>query len=222
MRHGPASCRVTRARTERDHLGVDTSPGAGGILDPLVARVLATYPYVFTLPMTAGERGVGYGIRFEAAVAQGWVPPPGSDGLEHDRYDDDAVQVIGWFEGAPVSTGRLVVPPSPLPTEDECGLRVPPAGQVVEVGRMAVVQAHQAHHHAAFVGLLCRLYLEMRTRGFEVACGMMSPRTRGLVRILGLSLEVLGPDRLYWAEPRAPVRFTLTANQDTLRERWEN
>jgi hypothetical protein len=201
---------------------VDASAGAAGyILDPLVARVLATYPYVFTVPVTEGERGVGYRIRYEAAVAQGWVPPEGSDGLERDGYDDASVQIVGWFEGEPVSTGRLVLPPSPLPTEAECGLRVPPVGAVVEVGRMAVVRAHQAHHHAAFVGLLCRLYLEMRTRGFEVACGMMSPRTRGLVRLLGLSLEVLGPDRLYWAEERAPVRFTLTANQDSLRDRWD-
>jgi hypothetical protein len=191
------------------------------VLDPLVARVLATYPYVFTLPGTADERAVGYRIRFEAAVAQGWEPPPGADGLERDRYDDAAVQVVGWFEDEPVSTGRLVLPPSSLPTEDECALRVPPVGEVVEVGRMAVVRAHQAYHHAAFVGLLCRLYLEMRERGFDVACGMMSPRTRGLVRLLGLNLEVLGPDRRYWAEERAPVRFTLTANQDTLRERWD-
>jgi hypothetical protein len=210
-------------RMLRNHQRVDTSSGAaGGILDPLVARVLATYPYEFTVPRTTDERSVGYRIRFEAAVAQGWVPPAEADGLEHDRYDDAAVHVVGWFDGEPVSTGRLVIPPSSLPTEDECGLRVRPVGQVVEVGRMAVVRAHQAHHHAAFIGLLCRLYLEMRTRGFEAACGMMSARTRGLVRLLGMTLEVLGPDRLYWSEPRAPVRFTLTANQDTLRERWES
>lgn len=197
------------------------SDAAGGNLDPLVARVLATYPYVFTLPLSEEERVVGYRIRYEAAVAHGWDPPEGADGLERDRYDDAAVQVVGWFEGEPVSTGRLVLPPSSLPTEDESGLRIEPAGRVVEVGRMAVVRAHQAHNHAAFVGLLCRLYLEMRARDFGVACGMMSPRTRGLVRLLGLRLEVLGPDRSYWNEQRAPVRFTLTANQDTLRERWE-
>ena len=164
---------------------------------------------------------MSYRIRFEAAVAQGWEPPGDSDGLEHDGYDDTAVHVVGWYEGEPVSTGRLVVPPATLPTEDECGLRVEPLGEVVEVGRMAVVRAHQAYHHQAFVGLLCRLYLEMRTRGYAVACGMMSPRTRGLVRLLGMNLEVLGEDRLYWAEQRAPVRFTLTANAETLRERWD-
>jgi hypothetical protein len=202
---------------------VDPATGAaGGILDPLVARVLDAYPYVFTLPATEDDRSVGYRIRYEAAVGQGWEPPAGAAGLERDRYDEGGVQVVGWFEGDPVSTGRLVLPPGPLPTEDECGLRVEPAGRVVEVGRMAVVRTHQAYHHQAFVGLLCRLYLEMRSQGFDVACGMMAPRARGLVRLLGLNLEILGPDREYWGEQRAPVRFTLTANQDTLRDRWDD
>ena len=41
---------------------------------------------------------------------------------------------------------------------------------------------------------------------------MMSPRVRSLVRLLGLQLEVLGDDRPYWGEPRAPVRFAVTVN----------
>jgi hypothetical protein len=198
--------------------------GAGelsaGTLDPLVAKVLAEYPYRFTLPATPVEREIGYRIRFEAASEGGWVPPAGSDGLERDRYDDTAIQVVGWFEGRPVSTGRVVLPPGPLPTEVECGLVVAPQGRVVEVGRMSVVREHQGYRHAAFVSLLCRLYLEMRTQGYQVACGMMAPSARGLVRILGLQLEILGEDRIYWNEPRAPVRFTLTANAASLVERW--
>ena len=66
--------------------------GAGhssaGSLDPLVAKVLAEYPYRFTLPATPAERAIGYRIRFEAACERGWVPPPDSDGLERDRFDD--------------------------------------------------------------------------------------------------------------------------------------
>ncbi|MFI5100995.1 MAG: hypothetical protein ACHQE5_10885 [Actinomycetes bacterium] len=192
----------------------------GGTLDPLVAKILSTYPYAFTLASTEGERAVGYRIRFEAAVQLGWTPPADAEGLEHDRYDADAVQVIGWYEDAPVSTGRLVLPPAALPTQDECGLLIEPAGGVVDVGRMAVVRTHQSYQHAAFIGLLCRLYLEMRTQGYGVACGMMSLRARRLVGLLGLNLEVLGPDRLYWNEPRAPVRFALTRNEETLADRW--
>ncbi len=194
-------------------------PGSG-TLDPLVARILSTYPYVFTVAGTEDERALGYRIRYEAAVGLGWTPPPGADGLEHDAYDEHALHVVGWYEGEPVSTGRLVLPPAALPTEDECGARIEPYGRVVEVGRMAVVRAHQSYRHAAFVGLLCRLYLEMRTQGYGVACGMMSLRARRLVGLLGLRLELLGPDRTYWNEPRAPVRFTLTDNTETLSGRW--
>ncbi len=193
---------------------------AGGTLDPLVAKILTSYPYAFTLASTEAERAVGYRIRFEAAVGLGWTPAPDADGLERDRYDVGALHVIGWYEDAPVSTGRLVLPPAALPTQDECGLVVEPAGRVVDVGRMAVVRTHQNYQHAAFIALLCRLYLEMRTRGYGVACGMMSLRARRLVGLLGLNLEVLGPDRLYWNEPRAPVRFALTRNEAPLADRW--
>ena len=198
----------------------DGEPSNGGTLDPLVAKILSTYPYEFTLASTEAERAVGYRIRFEAAVGLGWTPPADGYDLEHDGYDADAVHVIGWYEDAPVSTGRLVLPPAALPTQDECGLVVEPAGRVVDVGRMSVVRTHQSYQHAAFIALLCRLYLEMRTRGYGVACGMMSLRARRLVGLLGLSLDVLGPDRLYWNELRAPVRFALTHNEVTLTDRW--
>jgi len=49
----------------------------------------------------------------------------------------------------------------------------------------------------------------MREHGFRVACGMMSAPARVLVGHLGLRLEVLGPERTYWNESRAPVRFSL-------------
>jgi hypothetical protein len=67
---------------------------------------------------------------------------------------------------------------------------------------------------------MCRLYLEMRDRGFEVACGMMSRSARRLVRLLGLRLDVLGPEREYWGQMRAPVRFELMTNSEPISRRW--
>jgi N-acyl-L-homoserine lactone synthetase len=197
---------------------------AVGILDGLVARVLATYPYRFTLATDDATRARAYRIRAEVAVASGWVVEF-ADGLEHDEFDAEAVHVLGWDGDEAVSTGRLVLPGpsrpvSPLPTERACGIVVQPAGQVVDVGRMAVTRSRQSVEHAAFVALLCRLYLEMRTRGFAVACGMMSRRTRRAVSLLGLHLEQLGADRDYWGEPRAPVRFELLGNSASLSRRW--
>jgi len=59
-----------------------------------------------------------------------------------------------------------------------------------------------------------------RAHGYDVACGLMSLRVRNLLRQLGLELEVLGPDRTYWSEPRAPVRFALAVNALSLGRRW--
>jgi hypothetical protein len=195
-------------------------PDAVGVLDGLVARVLATYPYRFTVAATPAERATAYTIRCGAVVSQGWAPPDAfPDGLEHDEYDDAAVHVVGWDGDEAISTGRLVIPPAPLPTEQSCGFVVEPRGLVVDVGRMSVVPTYQTYRHAAFIALLCRLYLEMRA-GYQVACGMMSPRAQKLLRQLGLQLEILGPDRDYWGEPRAPVRFALTVNAPSLGDRW--
>jgi len=116
--------------------------------------------------------------------------------------------------------GRLVLPPAPLPTEQASGVHIEPRGQVVDVGRMAVVPDYRSYRSAAFIALLCRLYLEMRNGGFQVACGMMSARVRTLTRQLGLQLETLGPDVHYWGELRTPVRFALLANAQSLDGRW--
>jgi Acetyltransferase (GNAT) domain len=181
-----------------------------GVLDVLVARVLAQYPYRFSLATTPDEQAHAFRLRGQAL---------GRD-VDRDVYDDVAVHVIGWFDDDPVSTGRLVFPPHPLPTQDACGLVIEPRARVVDVGRMCVAPAHQSHRHAAFIALLCRLYLEMRERGYGTACGMMSPPVRRLLRQLGLTLEELAADRPYLGEARAPVRFSLLANSGSLGARW--
>jgi hypothetical protein len=107
-----------------------------------------------------------------------------------------------------MSTGRVVLPPG-LPTEEACGIVVEPRGEVVDVGRMCVARDYQDLEHAALIGLMCRLYLTMREHGYRVACGMMSAPARSLMGLFGLQLEILGPERVYWNESRAPVRFSL-------------
>ena len=99
---------------------------------------------------------------------------------------------------------------------EACGIVVDPPGEVVDVGRMCVVRSHQGLEHAALIGLMCRLYLEMREHGYAFACGMMSARAQVLVRHLGLQVERLGAERPYWNEPRTPVRFSLLSNLEVL------
>jgi hypothetical protein len=191
-----------------------TSPEpVGGVpLDTMVRRVLASSPFVFRLA-ESDERETCFRLRGDAVVQRGWRARADlQDGVERDAYDDRALHVLGWDGPEPMSTGRIVLPPG-LPTEDACGIRVAPAGRVVDVGRMCVAQSHQGLEHTAFIGLLCALYLQVRELGFDVACGMMSPSARSLVGLLGLRLELLGPQREYWNEPRAPVRFSLLTGQ---------
>jgi GNAT superfamily N-acetyltransferase len=186
-------------------LGPVHRPGGAGVLDGLVERVLGGCRYRFTVANGPEERSVAY--RFP-------------DGLETDEFDAVAVHVLGWDGPDPVCTGRLVLPPRPLPTEQACGLIVEPRGLVVDVGRMAVLRAHQSFGHGTFVALLCRLYREMRATGHEVACGMMAAPARSLLTRLGLRLEELGPERPHHGQLRAPVRFSLTANVAPLARTW--
>ena len=190
-------------------------------LDALVSRVMARTPFEYRLANDESQRELAYRIRGRAVVAQGWrdrseLPA----GLERDEYDDRALHVLGWDGDEAICTGRVVLPPM-LPTETACGIVVDPPGEVVDVGRMCVLPGHQSLEHAAFIGLMCRLYLEMRAQGYSVACGMMSARAQALVRHLGLQIEVLGPPRTYWSEPRTPVRFSLLSGVTALDEtRW--
>jgi hypothetical protein len=178
-------------------------------LDALVTRMLSRSPFDYRVATDDSEREVGYRLRAGAVIDRGWCTAddlPG--GMERDEYDERAIQVIGWDRDVAMSTGRVVLPPG-LPTEQACGLVVEPRGEVVDVGRMCVARSHQSLEHAALVGLMCRLYLAMREHGFGAACGMMSAPARTLMGLFGLRLEILGPERTYWNELRAPVRFSL-------------
>jgi hypothetical protein len=191
-------------------------------LDLLAANILARYDYRFTVASGEAERDVAYRLRYRAVIDQGWAPESAfPDGRDRDGYDDGAVHVIGWDGDTAVATGRLVLPPRPLPTEEVCGLAIEPRGRVVDVGRMTVAGQHQSTGHAAFLALLARLYLEVRARGYTVACGMMSARARSLMRLLGVQIEVLGDERPYCGDPRAPVRFTVAGSSESLATRWQ-
>ena len=185
-------------------------------LDLLVTRLLARSPFEYRLAADDAERDLAFRLRGRVVVEQGWRAAdelPG--GLAGDLYAHRAGHVLGWDGDVAMSTGRVVLPPG-LPTEQACGIVVDPPGEVVDVGRMCVLPGHQGLEHAALIGLMCRLYLEMRAHGYAVACGMMTARAQVLVRHLGLQIERLGVERRYWNEPRTPVRFSLLSNVEAL------
>ena len=180
-------------------------------MDALVADILGRCGYRFTIASDEEARMQGFRLRAQAVIEQGWSRADElPDGLERDAYDEHAIHVLVWDEGAAIATGRLVLPPPPLPTEELCGLTIEPRGRVVDVGRMAVARSHQSPRHAVFLALLARLYAEVRQRGYAAGCGLVSARARSLMRLLGLPTEVLGDERAHWGELRTPVRFDVT------------
>ena len=191
-------------------------------LDGLARSILARHEYRFTIAGDEASRDVAHRLRYLAVVDRGWRDASAMpDGRERDEYDARAVHVIAWDRETPAATGRIVLPPGPLPTEEVCGIRVEPVGRVVDVGRMTVAASHQSAGHPLFIALLARLYLEVRARDYDAACGLMSPRARSLMRLLGLQLDLLGPDRPYWGEHRAPVRFSVFVNATPSPVRWQ-
>src|SRR5262249_29891380 len=185
------------------------SSRAGAPRDLRIPRTVGRPRLAYRVAAGDAGREIPSRLRGSAVIDRGWCTAsdlPG--GMERDGYDDRAIQVIGWDGNTAMSTGRVVLPPG-LPTEEACGLVVEPRGGVVDVGRMCVAPSHQSLEHAAFIGLMCRLYLVMREHGFRFACGMMSAPARAMMGLFGLQLEPLGPERTYWNEPRVPVRFSL-------------
>jgi N-acyl-L-homoserine lactone synthetase len=179
-------------------------------LDPLVADIIRRCGYRFVVASSDAERDIAYRLRYEAVVANGWtLATELPDGRERDEYDDAAIHILCHDDDTPIATGRIVLPPARLPTEKTCGIVVEPRGRVADVGRMAVAKTHQSHRHSVFMALLARLYIEVQARGYDVACGLVAAPARSLMRLLGLRLEVLGDERPYGGELRAPVRFPI-------------
>jgi len=167
-------------------------------------------------------REAAFRLRFETVVAEGWAQPSEyPSGLEQDADDERAIILIGEEQGAVVATARLILPSEiPLPTERTCGITVEPRGAVADVGRIVVAPSHRHRRHRLLVPLLAGTYLELRRQGLSVACGMMTPVLRSLLRLLGFELQVLGADRAYWHAQRAPVRFEAAGTAPALLSRW--
>src|SRR5215469_17883457 len=163
----------------------------GVALDALVTRMLSRSRFDYRVAASDAEREAAYRLRAGAVLDRGWCTEsdlPG--GMEHDEFDDRAIQVIGWDGGVAMSTGRVVLPPG-LPTEEACGIVVEPRGEVVDVGRMCVARTHQSLEHAALIGLMCRLYLAMREQRFRAACGTNTAPPHSFTVLYGLEMKIL-------------------------------
>jgi N-acyl-L-homoserine lactone synthetase len=188
----------------------------GGLSAEAAEQVLANLaPLGFRVARSAAERESAYRLRCQCVIEEGWgIPEDFPNGMECDHHDGHAVQIVAWDGGTVAGTMRLVTPRRGvvLPVEEAFDLRIEPVGEVVDAGRIVVASAYR-HDPALRVlsGLLTRVWLEARGRGYHLIAGTAPAWLADLYQRMGISVQVLGPARRYWGEERLPLLFADTA-----------
>lgn len=187
---------------------------AAEIWDDFTRRFIALSPNVrFTLAQLPEEREAIYRARYEAVIKKDWAKPRDMpDGIERDEYDDQALHLIGWEDDRMLILGRVVFPSPtrPLPTEAAFDLEIEPHQQVVDSGRIVLLQPNRSdNQHKLFLGLMSHAWQEMRARGYCHVCAAMTTSVLRLYRLMGIHWDVLGEPRLYWGKLRYPCKYDL-------------
>jgi hypothetical protein len=160
-----------------------------------------------------------YRLRYETVIEKGWAKPDEYPyGLERDRYDDHAIQLVAWDGEKLAGTGRVVLPSPdyPLPAETLFELTIEPRGQVVELGRAAIDSSYRGISQQIFLSLLGQSWLATRDQGLYETCGVMILPMVRLYHFIGFHLIPLAPPRLAWGEERAPYQLDLLHTAETL------
>jgi len=158
--------------------------------------------FEFRRATTPQDRALVFALRDEVVLSRGWGSLP-----DRDEWDESAVHLIGFFDGVAQCAGRLVFPPNSLPTEAAANMTVEPQGRVVDVSRMVARPGTAGLRSGGFAALLAAIFTVMREAEFTLACGMMSESVRRVIKMLGLTVNPIGPDQQYCGEVRAPVLF---------------
>jgi len=191
-----------------EHEARQTSSGLAET-DAVAAQLIArAAPLRFSVAQSPVEREAVYRLRCSIVLEKGWAKPDDfPDGLERDAYDDRAVQIVAWDDGALAATARLVPPVSeyPLPTEEAFGLKIESRRRLMDVGRTCVAPAYRDARHRVLAGLLARTWIELRAGGCTEACGIVAPTVMRMCRGMGFHVVILGASRLVWGEERSPV-----------------
>lgn len=180
-------------------------------VDALAMRLVArAAPVRFRAAETSAEREAIYRLRAETVLRRGWAPRDAlPDGRERDGFDDRAELIGGWDGDRLAATARLVypVPGAPLPTEAAFDVAVEPAGEVVNLDRMAVAPDYTDAHHRVMGGLAFACWLAIRRHGYHRFVGVITPGMERLYRRAGWRVTPIGPPRRYWGEDRTPCLF---------------
>jgi hypothetical protein len=181
-----------------------SSPARGvGALDRVAQRLADEAGVRLSVAESPAELIGVHRLRYRDAAQRGRATAQDDrDGLERDVYDVRALQLCAWDGEKLVGTLRVVLPMvgKRLPTEEQFGLTVQPAGEVVDVGRPLIApELGGERARRAADGLLAQAWFETRARGYTVLAGIASEMLVERYRSVGLAVELLArrEDGLY-------------------------
>lgn len=189
------------------------------LIDSLAAEWAgAARPVEFRIAKPHELDGV-FRLRYRTIVAEGWARPQDfPDGRERDRFDADAIHIVGVDGPALAGISRLILPRGhrPLPTEEAFELAIPVSTRLADLGRLIVAPDYRDRNHRIFAGLLGRAWLEGRSAGIDGIVGTASADVIERYDELGLRLAILGPPRRHWGQERFPVSLDVRATAAAL------
>ncbi|MCC6616876.1 MAG: GNAT family N-acetyltransferase [Anaerolineae bacterium] len=203
----------------------DNLPEILDILEKLSFSMMAkAAPIRFGVAQSSADKAAAFRLRCQALIARGSATTADfPDGMEHDEYDERALQVVGWDEGSVVvATGRIVLPQAGrlLPTEAAFGLALEPRGEVVDIGRYTVAHHLAVRENRYFPAILGACWLEACSRGYLRVCGTASRGMLRHYRRLGFLVTELAPPHVYYGEERFPCWYDVLGSARGLLKLW--
>jgi N-acyl-L-homoserine lactone synthetase len=206
---------------------IDEHQAALLAIDRLARQAISRVaPIRLGVAQTEAERQAAYRLRYEAVISRGWMTPQEMpDEIEYDRYDDQAVHIVG-YDGEMLATTARIIFPRPgqvLPTEAAFGIRIEPRGKVVDAGRFVVARNYSGIEHRMLSVLLAQTWLIVRQQGYARVCAAFA--SKAMIRVyrqMGFQVTLLGEERFYWGEMRFPVLFDVAQSSQTLVQHWSS
>ena len=158
------------------------------------------------------ERRAAHELRCAAIVESRWQPQDNfPDGVESDEEDDDAIHLVGLFEGNVVATMRLIVePPRVERLLREHGLtQLYGADDTMFAGRLTVARPFRSRSRELTVGLYAELIEVASDRGIRQAISFLAENAVRFYRTQGMPLKLVGPPREDTGVLRRPAVFDI-------------
>jgi N-acyl-L-homoserine lactone synthetase len=194
-------------------------------LDMLAERVLKLVePLRIELARSPRDLECAYRLRFRTAADAGWISAAQfTSGMEKDKYDDSALQIVALEDDVVVGTIRIILPATghSLPIEESFAWQASPPGRIVQVGRLCR-DPNCNSGMRVFYGLITKVWVEMRKRNFTECCGIASLDMIRRYEQLGFEVVPVAPPRIYCGEKRWPVLIRPLESSERLLDTFLN